>query len=70
MGKGPLNRGPNWTADEDRRLIDLIEAGKSSTSIAVLLKRSQASVKIRARTLKRRAREMQAEQVSTLSERK
>jgi DNA-binding NarL/FixJ family response regulator len=70
MGKGPLNRGPNWTADEDRKLLDLIEAGKSWTSIAVLLKRSQASVKVRARTLKRRAREMQAEQVSTLSEQK
>jgi DNA-binding NarL/FixJ family response regulator len=70
MGKGPLNRGPNWIADEDRKLLDLIEAGKAWTSIAVLLKRSQASVKVRARTLKRRAREMQVEQVSTRSERK
>jgi hypothetical protein len=23
------HRGSNWTADEDRRLLDLIEAGKS-----------------------------------------
>jgi hypothetical protein len=28
------HRGSNWTADEDRRLLDLIEAGKSWAPIS------------------------------------
>jgi DNA-binding NarL/FixJ family response regulator len=57
------------TADEDRKLLDLIEAGNSWTSIAVLLKRSQASVKVRARTLKRRAQKKTAPALASLCRR-
>jgi hypothetical protein len=46
-----INRGNHWTPEEDRRLIDLIDGGKSWTSIAALLNRSQE----RARYLKREA---------------
>jgi hypothetical protein len=45
------HRGSNWTADEDRRLLDLIEAGKSWVLISANLKRTGKSVRERARQL-------------------
>jgi len=38
MTPAQLHRGRNWTPDEDRKLLDLIEAGKSSVLIAAILK--------------------------------
>jgi DNA-binding NarL/FixJ family response regulator len=46
------HRGTNWTPEEDRRLLALIEMGKSWVFIAANLKRSLKSVRDRARQLK------------------
>jgi len=46
------HRGSNWTAEEDRRLLDLIAAGKSWTLISGTLKRSMKSVKLHAKMLR------------------
>lgn len=46
------HRGSNWTAEEDRRLLDLIAAGKSLTLISGTLKRSMKSVKLHVKTLR------------------
>jgi DNA-binding NarL/FixJ family response regulator len=46
------HRGTNWTPEEDRRLLALIETGKSWVFIAANLKRSLKSVRDRARQLK------------------
>jgi DNA-binding NarL/FixJ family response regulator len=41
-----------WTPEEDERLVDLIAAGKSWTSISGTLKRSMKSVELHANTLR------------------
>jgi DNA-binding NarL/FixJ family response regulator len=46
------HRESNWTAEEDRRLLDLIAAGKSWTLISGTLKRSMKSVKLHVKTLR------------------
>src|SRR5258706_15050435 len=46
-------RGSNWTADEDRRLLALIECGKSWVFISAALKRSVKSIQTHARSLNR-----------------
>jgi hypothetical protein len=46
------HRGSNWTAEEDRRLLDLIAAGKSWTLISATLRRSMKSIKLHAKTLR------------------
>jgi DNA-binding NarL/FixJ family response regulator len=43
------HRGSTWTAEEDRRLLDLIAAGKSWTLISGTLRRSMKSVKLHAK---------------------
>ena len=48
MSHGRTARGPNWNDEEDRKLLDMVSA---------ILKRSQQSIRARARTLKRRAKE-------------
>jgi hypothetical protein len=53
--KMAIHRGDHWTPEEDRRLIELIDGGKSSVLIAALLKRNQRSIQDRARYLKREA---------------
>jgi hypothetical protein len=43
---GPAPRGSNWTSDEDQRLLELVEAGKSwvlSEPQATCEKRPRAS---------------------------
>jgi hypothetical protein len=40
-----------WTPEEEKRLLDLLAAGKSWTLISVTLKRSMASVKLQAKRL-------------------
>jgi hypothetical protein len=45
-------RGSNWTAEEDRRLLDFIEVGKSWVFIAAALKRTTRLIQDRARELK------------------
>src|SRR5659263_592291 len=42
-----------WTPEEEKRLLDLIAAGKSWTLISGTLKRSMKSVKLHAETLRR-----------------
>jgi hypothetical protein len=42
-------------SDEDQRLLELIESGRSWVLISALLKRSQLSIKDRARHLKRKS---------------
>jgi hypothetical protein len=46
-----------WTPEEDRRLLELKEAGTPLTVIAKKLDRTQASVDSRATKLKYRAKE-------------
>ena len=46
------HRGTNWTPEEDRRLLELIKAGKSWVFISANLKRPVKSVQDRARQLK------------------
>jgi Myb-like DNA-binding domain len=41
-----------WTPEEDERLVDLIAAGKSWTSMSGILKRSMKSVELHAKTLR------------------
>ena len=49
---GAARRASNWTPDEDRRLLELIEAGKSWVLISANLRRAVKSVQDRARQLK------------------
>ena len=42
-----------WTLEEEKRLLNLIAAGKSWTLISGTLKRSMKSVKLHAETLRR-----------------
>ena len=42
-----------WTPEEEKRLRDLIAAGKSWTLISGMIKRSMKSVKLHAKTLRR-----------------
>jgi len=51
-GKEMSVRGSNWTAEEDRRLLDFIEVGKSWVFIAAALKRTTRLIQDRARELK------------------
>jgi hypothetical protein len=46
-----------WTPDEDRKLLEMIESGKSWVLISAVLKRKQRSIIERTRTLKRLAQE-------------
>jgi hypothetical protein len=46
------HRGSNWTPEEDRRLLDLIKAGKSWVFISANLKRPLKSIRIRLKLLK------------------
>jgi hypothetical protein len=50
-----IHRGNHWTPEEDQRLLELIGSGKSWVLISALLKRSQLSIKDRARHLKRKS---------------
>jgi hypothetical protein len=43
-----------WTGEEDQRLLEFVEAGKSWVLISALLKRSMKNVQDRHRLLKRR----------------
>jgi hypothetical protein len=52
-----IHRGNHWTPEEDLRLLELIGSGKSWALISALLKRSQLSIKDRARYLKRKSAE-------------
>jgi hypothetical protein len=53
---GAQRRGTNWTPEEDRRLFDLIEAGKSWVFISANLKRPAKTIRDRLAYLRRRAR--------------
>jgi hypothetical protein len=46
------HRGTKWTPEEDRRLLDLIKAGKSWVFISANLKRPVKSIRIRLKLLK------------------
>jgi hypothetical protein len=54
MSPAQLYRGPKWAVDEDKKLLDMVAAGKSWVAISAALKRSQKSVRERVRTLKRK----------------
>jgi hypothetical protein len=47
------HRGTNWTIEEDRRLLDLIEAGKSWVSISANLKRPVKTIRYRVSQMQR-----------------
>jgi hypothetical protein len=53
---GAARRGTNWTPKEDRRLFDLIEAGKSWVFISAKLKRPAKTIHDRLSYLRRQAR--------------
>jgi hypothetical protein len=50
------HRGSQWTAEEDRRLLDLIRMNKSWVLISAALSRSVKSIRDRARHLERQAK--------------
>jgi hypothetical protein len=52
---GPAPRGSNWTSDEDRRLLELVEARKSWVFISANLKRPAKSARGRLAYLLRQA---------------
>ena len=54
----PRNRNQIWTADDDKRLLELKQSGRSFMSIAAALKRSQSAIAGRFYVL--RKREMKA----------
>ena len=47
------HRGTNWTPEEDRRLLDLIEAGKSWVFISANLKRPVKTIRDRISQMRR-----------------
>jgi Myb-like DNA-binding domain len=52
---GAARRGTNWTAEEDQRLLKLVEAGKSWVLISANLKRTAKSAQARLAYLGRHA---------------
>ena len=54
-----FNRNRNWTEEEDRRLLELHDAGRSALSIAAALKRSKAAVQTRISKLRADAEDTQ-----------
>ena len=50
------HRGSQWTAEEDRRLLDLIRMNKSWVLISAALSRSVKSIRDRARHLECQAK--------------
>jgi hypothetical protein len=46
-----------WTADDDRKLTEMLGSGRSMMSISAALKRSRAAVKSRIATLRKAANE-------------
>ena len=54
----PRNSNSKWTEDEDRTLLKMKAAGRSSFSIAAALKRSVSSVAARVYILKMRSVQM------------
>jgi len=46
------HRGTNWTPEEDRRLFEMIKAGKSLISISANIKRPVKTIRNRLRLLK------------------
>jgi hypothetical protein len=53
---GAQRRGTNWTPEEDRRLFELVEAGKSWVFISANLKRPAKTIRDRLAYLRRRAK--------------
>jgi Myb-like DNA-binding domain len=56
-----IHCGDHWTPDEDLRLIELMNDGKSWVLISALLKRSRKSIEERVRHLKREATKRRSE---------
>jgi hypothetical protein len=52
---GAARRQSNWTPEQDRRLFDLIEAGKSWVFISANLKRPAKTIRDRLAYLRRQA---------------
>ena len=50
------HRGTKWTPEENRRLLDLIKAGKSWVFFSANLKRPVKSIRIRLKLLKSKAK--------------
>jgi len=53
---GAARRQDNWTPEQERRLFDLIEAGKSWVFISANLKRPAKTIRDRLSYLRRRAK--------------
>jgi Myb-like DNA-binding domain len=53
---GAQRRGTNWTPEEDRRLFELVEAGKSWVFISANLKRPARTIHDRLGYLRRQAK--------------
>jgi Myb-like DNA-binding domain len=53
---GAQRRGTNWMPEEDRRLFELVEAGKSWVFISANLKRPAKTIRDRLAFLRRRAK--------------
>jgi hypothetical protein len=52
---GAARRASNWTANEDQRLLELVEAGKSWVFISANLKRPAKTARNRLAYLERQA---------------
>jgi hypothetical protein len=53
---GAQRRGTNWTPEEDRRLFELVEAGKSWVFISANLKRPARTIHDQLGYLRRQAK--------------
>jgi hypothetical protein len=58
---GAMRRQGNWTPEEDQRLFDLIEAGKSWVFISANLKRPAKTIHDRLAYLRRQAKKADSE---------
>jgi hypothetical protein len=58
---GAQRRGTNWTPEEDRRLFDLIETGKSWVFISAKLKRPAKTIHDRLSYLRRQSKKADLE---------
>ena len=63
---GAQRRETNWTPEEDRRLFDLIEAGKSWVFISANLKRPEKRTRVRLAYLLRQAKKADLDSTAEL----
>jgi hypothetical protein len=67
LGLMALKSNTKWTEEDDRRLLQLRSAGKSTRSIGLALRRSSSAIEGRLGVLKARARDKKLEQSTPIN---